>query len=152
VSATTTGGGYLIPQGFSGQLEEALKWYGGMYQAAELVPTETGNPLPWPTVNDTAQVGELLGINTAAAAQDFAFGQVVIGAFKYSSKLVLVPIELLQDSFFDLNTFLARKLGERLGRITNTHFTVGTGGGAQPNGIVPLLLPARSGWSARLPR
>jgi HK97 family phage major capsid protein len=120
-TVTTTGGGYLIPAGFSQQLEEALKWFGGMYQAAEVFTTESGNPLPWPTVDDRSNVGELLAINTAAAAQDLTFGQITLGAYKYSSKIVLVPIELLQDGYFDLNTFLARKLGERLGRITNTH-------------------------------
>jgi len=134
-TVTTTGGGYLIPQGFSNKLEDAIKAFGGMLQAAEVFSTDTGNPFLWPTDNDTTVVGELLGINTTAALAAVTFGQVLFGAYKYSSKTVLVPIELLQDSFFDLNTFLAKKLGQRIGRIINQHFTTGTGTG-QPGGVV----------------
>jgi HK97 family phage major capsid protein len=134
-TVTTTGGGFLIPQGFSDQLDDAVKAFGGMFQAAYVFDTATGATFPWPTDNDTGNVGELLGINTTAALQDVTFGQVNFGAFKYSSKIVLVPIELLQDSYFDLNKFLALKLGQRIGRIANQHFTTGTGTG-QPTGVV----------------
>jgi HK97 family phage major capsid protein len=129
------GGGFLVPQGFSEELEKALKAFGGMRQAARLFPTPTGNDIPWPTVDDTANVGELLAENVAAAVQDVAFGQVILKAYKYSSKVVLVSMELLQDSFFDIGTILRDLLAERIGRITNTHFTTGTGTG-QPQGVV----------------
>jgi HK97 family phage major capsid protein len=52
----------------------------------------------------------------------------------YTSKMVRVSFQLLQDSVFNLDSFLARKLGERIGRIQNTHFTTGTGT-AQPLGV-----------------
>src|SRR5262245_17131006 len=129
------GGGYLVPQGFSEELEKALKAFGGMREAARLFPTPTGNDIPWPTVDDTANIGELLAENIPAAAQDVVFGQVILKAYKYSSKLVLVSMELLQDSFFDIGTILRDLLAERIGRITNTHFTTGTGTG-QPQGVV----------------
>lgn len=134
-TVTTTAGGYLIPVGFSGQLEESMKEFGGMREAATVFQTESGNDLNWPTVDDTAQVGELLAINTAAAEQAVTYGQVQFKSYKYSSKLVLVPIELSQDSAFDLNGHLAGVLGTRIGRITNTHFTTGDGSG-KPLGIV----------------
>lgn len=134
-TVTTTGGGYLIPTGFSGQLEESLKAFGGMREASTVFKTDSGNPLNWPSVDDTAQVGELLAINTAAAEQAVTYGQVQFVAYKYSSKLVLVPIELMQDSAFDLTGHLSSVLGTRLGRITNTHFTTGDGSG-KPSGIV----------------
>lgn len=134
-TVTTTGGGYLIPTGFSGQLEESMKAFGGMREAATVFRTESGNTLNWPTVDDTAQTGELLAINTAAAEQAVTYGQVQFQAYKYSSKLVLVPIELMQDSAFDLNVHLASVLGTRIGRITNTHFSTGDGSG-KPSGIV----------------
>lgn len=143
-TTTTSGGGYLIPEGFSGQLEVALKLYGGMLRAADTVQTETGNPLPWPTVDDVSNVGEMLAINTAATAQDFTFGQATLGAYKFSSKLVLVPIELLQDSYFDLNTFLSARLGERLGRILNQKLTIGAGT-TEPMGVVTGATLGRAG-------
>ena len=134
-TVTTTGGGYLIPAGFQSEIDKALAAFGGMRQACRVLPTSTGNPLPWPTVNDTSNTGRLLAINTAVTPTDVAFGQVELNAYKYSSDAVLVPSELLQDSAVPIGELLGDLLSERLGRITNNHLTVGDGS-AQPNGIV----------------
>lgn len=143
-NVTTTGGGYLVPTGFSGQLTEAMKQFGGMLQACEVFSTESGNPFPWPTNDDTGNVGEMLGINTAAGSQDLAYGQVMFNAYKFSSKIVLVPIELLQDSFFDVNAHVAKKLGQRIGRIGNQKLTTGTGTN-EPMGIVTAATLGKTG-------
>ncbi|KAK0350313.1 hypothetical protein LTR94_029516, partial [Friedmanniomyces endolithicus] len=47
-----------------------------------------------------------------------------------------ISFELLQDSAFNVEQFVSRKLGERLGRGANAKLTIGTGVG-QPQGIVP---------------
>ena len=132
---TTTGGGYTIPDEMMMALEKALLWYGPMREVATILRTDTGAPLPIPTANDTAQVGAILDINTQVANQDVTFGQLVLGAFKYSSKQVLVPVELMQDSAVNLPQMLGEMLGERIGRIQNTHFTTGAGT-TLPFGIV----------------
>jgi HK97 family phage major capsid protein len=129
-------GGFLVAEGFSGELEKKLKAFGGMRDVARLFPTPQGNDIPWPVVDDTANVGELLAENTQAATQDVAFTQIILKAYKYSSKIVLVSMELLQDSFFNVDTILADLLAERIGRITNTHFTTGDNTG-KPEGVVP---------------
>lgn len=135
-ATTTTAGGFTVPQDFGDSIVTALKAYGGIEQAgARIMPTDGGNPLPWPRSTDVANVGELLAENTAAAEQDVAFTQFQLDAYKYSSKMIKVPLELLQDTAFDLEAWLIERLAERLGRITNTHFTTGTGTG-QPNGVV----------------
>jgi HK97 family phage major capsid protein len=138
---TTTGGGYLIPQGFSDQLEVALKWYGGILGEVGVFETETGNPLPWPTENDTANKGRILAINTQLTETDLVFGQVTFNAWIGTSDLILVPLALMQDSYFDLNAHIATQLGIRLGRLLNNMCTVGTGN-AQPNGIVTAAVAA----------
>ena len=132
---TTTGGGYTIPDEAMMALEKALLWYGGMRQAATILRTSTGADLPIPTANDTAQAGVILDINTQVANQDVTFGQLVLKAWKYSSKQVLVPVELMQDSSVNLPAMLGEMLGERIGRIQNTHFTTGAGT-TLPFGIV----------------
>lgn len=134
-TGTDASGGFLIPEGFSNQLEKSLKAFGGMREASRVFSTESGNLLPWPTVDDTANVGELLAENTAAAEQDTAYGVINFNAYTYSSKMIKVPVQLLQDSAFDIGAHLNDMLSERIGRITNTHFTTGTGS-AQPNGVV----------------
>lgn len=130
-----TGGGYFVPVGFVNEVEDALKWYGDMLRAATIMPTDTGQPLPYPTDNDTGTVGELVGEATQVSTADLTLSNITLNAYKYSTKMVKVSIELLQDSAFDLDSYLKGKFAERLGRILNTHFTTGTGT-SQPKGIV----------------
>lgn len=145
---TDSAGGYLVPEGFSGELEKTLKAYGGVRSVARSFPTPDGSDIPWPTVDDTSNVGELLGENSAAASQDVTFGAVILKAFKYSSKVVLCPIEFLQDSFFDVGALLRDLLAERIGRITNTHFTTG-GGVGMPQGVTIGISAGKTGISGQ---
>lgn len=132
---STSVGGYTIQDALMREVEIALLAYGGMRQVSTVIRTDTGGPLPIPTVNDTTNVGALIAENTTVSTQDVAFGQLVLDAYKYTSKAVLVSVELMQDNSVNLPQLLGRLLGERIGRITNTHFTTGTGTG-QPNGVV----------------
>lgn len=131
---TGSAGGYAVPPLFRDQMVETMKWYGPMLQLAETITTDSGANLPWPTNDDTANVGAILAENTQVSEQDVTLGTASIDAFMYTSKLVRVSFQLLQDRK-DFDTWLARKLGERIGRILNQHFTTGTGT-SQPDGIV----------------
>jgi HK97 family phage major capsid protein len=133
---TGSAGGYLVPQGFRQTIVEKMKAYGAVQQVATVLNTNTGAVLPWATNDDTGNVGALLAENTAAAEQDFTIGTAQLGAYKYTSKLVRVSLEFLQDvDWLDAEGFIQRKFAERLGRIHNQHFTTGTGS-SQPQGIV----------------
>ena len=146
---TTTAGGFTVPQGFYNTLTDAMKWYGGMRQSrATVLRTATGNPLPMPMDNDTSNAGAILAENTQSGTQDIAFTQKTLNAYKYTSNTILVSIELLQDSAFDLEPWLAKKMGQRLGRIQNTHFTVGTGT-AQPQGVVTGATLGKTGLTGQ---
>lgn len=132
---TDSAGGYTAPEGFSNELDRQMLAFGGPRQVCQIMTTTTGNDLPWPTVNDTSNTGELLAENgSIGSSTDPTFGVVTFNAYKYSSKPILVSAELLEDSAFNLGQVLASLLGERLGRITATHFTTGTGS-SQPNGL-----------------
>jgi HK97 family phage major capsid protein len=144
-STSGSAGGYTIPEGFYAQLISGLKAYGGIREAgATILSTASGASLPIPMVDDTGNVGAILAENTAASEQDLTFGQKVLGAYKYTSKVVLVSYELMQDSAFDMQTFLAGKLAERIGRITNTHFTTGDGS-SKPYGVVTGAASGKAG-------
>jgi HK97 family phage major capsid protein len=132
---TGAAGAFAVPDELMRALEVALLAFGGMRQRCTILRTSTGAALPIPTVNDTGNVGALLAENTQVSNQDVAFAQLVLDAYKYSSKQVLVSAELLQDNAINIGAYLGEALGTRIGRITNTHFTTGTGSG-QPNGIV----------------
>lgn len=141
---TGPAGLFAVPDETMRALEVALLTFGGMRQASTVFRTDRGADLPIPTVNDTTQAGVLLGENSTVATQDVVFSQIVLQAFKYSSKMILVSVELLQDNVINLAQFLGEALGTRIGRITNTHFTTGTGSG-QPNGVVTASTNGKTG-------
>lgn len=136
-STTGSAGGYTIPEGFSNELEVAMKSFGGIFQAGRVQPTATGNDIPWPTINDTANVGAILGENTSfGSSTDASFGVVTLKAFKYSSKPVLISNELLQDSAFNLEQYIAQMLVDRIYRAFNAHATATGDGTAQPKALI----------------
>ena len=127
-------GGYTVAPLFRDKFVETQKSFGTMLQEAEVIETDTGANLQWPTNDDTANVGAILAENTQVTEQDVTFGTAALDSYMYTSKLVRASMQFLQDRP-DADAWLARKLGERVGRILNQHFTVGTGT-AQPDGIV----------------
>ncbi|MFJ6905603.1 phage major capsid protein [Streptomyces griseoluteus] len=132
--ATGAAGGYTVPPEFRAKLVEAQKFYSSMRDVAEVITTTSGATLPWPTNDDTANVGAILSENTQVTEQDVTFGTKDVDAYVYTSKLVRVSLQLLNDSAFDLEGWLAQVLGRRIGRAQNAHFTTGTGS-SQPEGV-----------------
>lgn len=132
---TTTAGGNFVPNEMMRRFTEIQKWYGRVADLAELVTTETGATLPWPTADDTGNTGEIKTEGTSANAADPTIGIVNLGAFTLSSKRVPVSWELLQDSFVDIATLLGSMLGRRIARFKNTKFTVGAGT-TEPKGLI----------------
>jgi HK97 family phage major capsid protein len=136
MSLTVGSGGYTVPEGFVNALEQALLQFGGVRQVADVMRTDSGADLPWPTMNDTGNKGAILAeATTFGTSVDPTFASVVFKAFKYSSKPIIVSNELLQDSAFDLGAMIGGWLGTRIGRIQNDHFTTGAGT-TLPKGIV----------------
>ena len=132
---TTTAGGFTVPEDWRADVMSAMLAFGGMRQVSFILATGEGGQLHIPTSDDTGNVGVILAENTAAAEQDITFAEVVLDAYKYSSKMIKVSHELLNDSAIDIGAFIRSRMVERLGRITNTHYTTGTGS-SQPNGVV----------------
>lgn len=150
---TTTAGGYLVPQGFSGEIDRALAMWGPMYNSdiARVYPTSTGNPIPWPTLDYTSQSGEGPKTENSTvtddASADAVIGQATLSSYIYDSKMVKVSYELLQDSFFDLDGLMTDLFGESLGRKVNAVLTTGTGS-SQPQGIVVGAASGKTAASA----
>ncbi|WP_417315688.1 phage major capsid protein [Cycloclasticus pugetii] len=130
-------GGYTVPTEMLNRVHEAMKDFGGLASVAQILTTDSGNPLEWPTSDGTAEEGELLGENSAASEGDVAFGMANLGAKKLSSKVIRVSNELLNDSGIDIQGFLARRIGSRLGRGEAKYLVQGTGAGTpeQPTGL-----------------
>ena len=138
---TGAAGGYLVPDAMVTRIVERMRAFGGISGEAEHVTTSSGNPLPWVTNDDTANEGEIVAENAqAAGGADLVFGPKALGAYKYESTGVdgeplKVSWELAQDSAFDLESFVDRKLAERIHRKQAKHWATGTGVG-QPQGLL----------------
>jgi len=131
---TNSAGGYLVPTDLQKTIIEKMVQFGGIRNLATVISTDTGNTLDIPTNDDTGNSGAILAENAQDSEQDVAFGSAALGAYKYTSKIIRVPIELMQDSAFNLEAFLIKKFGERLGRATAAHYAAGTGS-SQPQGL-----------------
>jgi HK97 family phage major capsid protein len=131
--------GFFSPVGFVEKIIETLKYFGPLLDpdVVQIMDTATGSPLPYPSENDTGVIGERIGEGQQVTEADVNLGMVLLGAWKYSSRVVKISIELLQDSAFDLEAFLIREFAKRLGRILVSDFTNGLGtASSQPLGII----------------
>lgn len=148
--STTTGseGGYTVATEYNRALIEAMKFIGGVRPVADVFQTATGAQMLFPTTDATAEEGEIVGQNAPVTLGETTFGQASMDVYKYSSKKIALPFELLQDSMFDLETYIKTLLALRIGRITNRHFTVGTGTG-QPRGIVVASSIGKTGTTGQ---
>lgn len=147
-TVTTSAGGYLIPSEFQAELIRAMKAFGAIRENATVFETDSGSQIAIPTVDDTSNKGRLISINTQVTTSDVSFGQTLFDAYKYSSDQVLVPIELMEDSAFDMDGLVNSILAERLGRITEEHYTTGDGSG-KPKGIVAASAQGTQGTTGQ---
>jgi HK97 family phage major capsid protein len=148
--STTTGsqGGFSVQSTVSSKFIDYLKAFGFMRGVAQQLTTENGAPLSFPTTDGTSEQGEWVPQNTTATAADPVFGTVALNTFKVGSKVVAVPIELLQDSQIDMEAFIMKRLTQRIGRTENIGYTIG-GGTTDPFGIVTAALVGKVGTTGQ---
>lgn len=137
-TTTSSEGGYTTSPEYQRSLEQAMRAYGGMRQVATTIRTATGTTLNFPTADATAEEGEIVGQNAAVTGGETSFGNATLDVFKYSSKKIALPFELVQDAFIDIEAYVQGLLAIRLGRITSKHYTIGTGVN-QPRGLITAI-------------
>lgn len=147
-TTTPAEGGYTVPAEIAAMVIEKMKEFGGMREVATILTTASGSALNFPTSDGTGEVGEIVGENVAAAAGDVTFGTIALPVFKYSSKKIALPVELIQDSAIDVIGFVINRLATRIARIQNTHFTVG-GGTTVPDGVIPKSATGKTGTTGQ---
>jgi len=128
-------GGYTVPTLLSNQLIEAMKAYGGVLSLVNIVDSPTGATYTMPKIDTTAQTGALITETTADSVQDLAFTTVSLGAYMFTSNIVKMSWEFLQDNIVGAEARLYDILAKRIGRSLAAYFTTGTGS-AQPEGFV----------------
>lgn len=147
-TTTASQGGYTVQTDIAQTIADALKQFGGVRSVATVIQTDAGNPMSFPTSDGTSETGERIAENTTATASDPSFGTAALNVYKYSSKIIAVPIELLMDSAVDIEAFVISRMATRIGRITNADFTTGTGS-SQPKGVVTAASEGKVGASGQ---
>ena len=128
---TDSEGGYLVPDEFERTLIEALEEENIFRQLATIITTSSGDrKIPVVATKGSASWVDEEG---AIPEADDAFGQVSIGAYKLAT-IIKVSEELINDSVFNLEQYIAKEFGRRIGVKEEEAFFVGDGTG-KPTGI-----------------
>jgi len=141
---TDSEGGYLVPDEFQRTLIEALQEQNIFRQLAKVITTASGDR----KIPVVASKGSASWIDEEAAypESDDAFGQVSIGAYKLAT-MIKVSEELLNDSVFDMPSYIAREFARRIGAAEEEAFFTGNGSG-KPLGILAATGGAETGVTA----
>ena len=136
-----TEGGYTVPSEFEHQLVEALQEENIMRGLVHVITTASGDrKIPLVTnygnaswVEEEQQIPE----------SDVAFGQVSLGAHKLATA-IRISQELLQDSAFDMASFITHEFQRRAGAAEEEAIIAGDGS-HKPIGLLHATLGAQVG-------
>ena len=123
-------GGYLCPEEFERQIVDGLKEQNVMRTLCKVITTQNERKIPVAATHSTAA---WTAENAAYTESDPTFSQKTIDAYKLTD-LVKVSIELLDDSAFNLEQYIAGEFAYAFGAAEEQAFCVGTGSG-QPTGL-----------------
>ena len=141
---TDSEGGYLVPDEYERTLVEALEEENIFRQMAKVIKTSSGDrKIPVVASKGTASWIDEEG---AFPESDDSFGQVSIGAYKLGT-LIKVSEELLNDSVFDLQSYISREFARRIGAKEEEAFFTGDGKG-KPLGVLAATGGAETGVTA----
>ena len=141
---TDTEGGYLVPDEFERTLIEALDEENIFRKLANVITTSSGDrKIPVVASKGTASWIDEEG---SIPESDDSFGQVSIGAYKLGT-MIKVSEELLNDSVFNLENYIAKEFARRIGNKEEDAFFTGDGSG-KPTGLLSATGGAQIGVTA----
>jgi len=141
---TDSEGGYLVPDEFERTLIESLVEENIFRSIAKVISTSSGDrKIPVVASKGTASWVDEEG---PIPESDDAFTQVSIGAYKLAT-MIKVSEELLNDSVFNLESYIAKEFARRIGAKEEEAFFIGDGSG-KPTGIFNATGGAELGITA----
>ena len=138
---TDSEGGYLVPDEYERTLVQALEEENVFRRLAKVIQTSSGDrKIPIVTSHGSAA---WLDEEDALTESDEVFGQTSLSAYKLGTFLK-VSDELLNDSVFDLPSYISTEFARRIGAKEEEAFFVGDGSG-KPTGIFAATGGAQTG-------
>lgn len=123
-------GGYLVPTEFERQIVQGLDEANVVRTIAKRISTAAERKVP---IAATPSVATWVPENGAIPESNVTFSQKTLDAFKLTN-LIKVSVELLADSMFDIEAYLAAEFARSMGVAEEESFCIGDGDG-QPTGI-----------------
>lgn len=141
---TDSEGGYLVPDEYEKKLVEALEDEVFFRSLATVIRTSSGDR----KIPIVTSKGEAAWIDEGGQfpESDDSFGQTSISAYKLAT-MIKVSDELLNDSVFNIEQYISREFGRRIGTKEEEAFFVGDGTG-KPTGIFNTAGGAETGVTA----
>ncbi len=129
---TDSEGGYLVPDEYERTLIEALEEQNMFRQLATVIRTESGER----QIPVVATKGSASWVEEEALIpeSDNTFGQITLSAYKVAT-MIKISNELLNDSVFPLESYIANEFARRIGAKEEEAFFVGDGT-KKPTGIL----------------
>ena len=138
---TDSEGGYLCPDEYERTLVKALEEQNQLRSLCTIIRTESGErKIPVVASHGTASWVDEEGV---IPESDDVFGQVSLGAHKLAT-MIKVSDELLQDSVFDIEGYIATEFARRIGAAEEDAFINGDGSG-KPYGLLHATNGAATG-------
>lgn len=137
-------GGYLVPDEYEKKLVEGLDEEVFFRKMAHVIKTSSGDrKIPVITGH-----GEAVWMDEGEqfTESDDSFGQTSISAYKLGT-LIKISDELLNDSVFDMASYISKEFARRIGAKEEEAFFIGDGKG-KPTGIFDATAGAETGVTA----
>lgn len=127
-----TEGGYLVPDEFERTLIEALEEENIFRRIAKVIQSNSGDK----KIPIVASKGSAAWVDEEGTygESDDVFGQTSLGAYKLGT-LIKISEELLNDSAFDMESYISKEFARRIGAKEEEAFFTGDGTG-KPTGIL----------------
>ena len=138
-------GGYLLPVELHSEIIVKLESENILRQISKTITTASEHRI---SILTTAPTASWLGEGEEIAVSNAQFGQTSLNAYKLAVNLKLSN-ELLQDSYYQLESFISDEFSKSLGRAEEESFITGapdvSGNTKQPTGILTVLNQSATG-------
>tara|TARA_R110000803_G_scaffold102638_11_gene170760 strand:- start:1282 stop:2502 length:1221 start_codon:yes stop_codon:yes gene_type:complete len=144
VAGTTTLGGFFVPEEWANVINVQRAHIGSVKSISNVINTTGGGTLPYPNFNDTGVSAVPMTEGTAPAVSDITVGNTNLGDHTYTSGILKVSFQLMNDEAVDFVDLVGVTLGKRLERGIATDLVTGDNSG-NPDGFLTAINPHQAG-------